>query len=155
VTTPRHPGSRVVAKPPNLVRIIQQIRREIDRIAQAARPETLTFVDSVASRGTPATAATLTDTHVTRVYRSGDHVFVDVLASCGASSVMAFALAVPTLGLVGSTVTTAAGGDQVMRVLLTMPDTWVRGAAQQVYLRSQRVSGADATTARVVRAWQR
>lgn len=151
MSVPRHPGSRVVPHPPDLVRIVQQLRAEIRRVRP--RPETLTFV--AVTGGVPATAASLTATHLTQVYRSGEAVFADVLASAGAGSVVEVALAIPALSAVGPAVATPAGGDHVLRVTLDAPSGWAAGAPAMVQVQARRASGGDSTTVRVLRAWQR
>lgn len=156
MTTPRHPGSRFVDHEPHLIRDIRAILAAIQQNRDRTRPETLTFAPSDPARGEPCVSATMVNTHETKVYRSGNTLYADVACGTGAGSVMAVQLSVPALSLVGSAATTPSGGtEQVVRVSLTLPDTWASGAAYLTYVQAQRVSGTDATTVRVLRAWQR
>jgi hypothetical protein len=151
-TVPRHPGSRTVAHPPHLIRVIHALRDEVRRARDITRPETLVFTPVA---GFAATSATMADVVMTRVYRSGENLHADLRANTGAASVMSFQLTVPALAVTGAAVTTAAGGIQTVRASLAMPDAWERGGAYEVFLQAQRVSGTDATTVAVMRAWQR
>jgi hypothetical protein len=156
VTIPKHPGSRLVDHPPNVGRIIRRIEAEIARVANKTRLETLTFVPAVPSRGEPATAAALADVLETLVYRSGTKLLADVACGTGAGSVMEARLSVPSLALTGPTVATASGGtERIIRIELTLPTAWESGAAHLTYVQARRVSGSDATTVRILRAWQR
>lgn len=154
--TPRHPGSRLVDKPPNLVRSLKEFEQRLSRLASLTRPETLTFVPAVAARGEPAAAAAMTSVLQTLVYRSGSKLLADVACGTGAGSVVSVQLTVPDLAVTGTAATTPSGGtERVARVALDLPTAWESGAAHMVYLQAMRVSGADSTTVRMLRAWQR
>lgn len=151
----RHPGSRLVDHAPDLIRAVQRIRADLARLAGQGRLETLTFTTSGTSTGVAATSGTLANTHVTMVYRSGKTLYADLAAGTGAASVVGAALAVPDFSLVSAEVDTAAGGtEQDFRVSLDFPDGWGFGDPHLVFIQARRVSGADATTMRVLRAWQ-
>jgi hypothetical protein len=156
MTTPRHPGSRLVSHPPNLIRDIRKIIADIQAARDRTRPETLTFVPSVPSRGEPCTSATMVNVLETYVYRSGNTLYADVACGTGTGSVMSVQFSVPALSLTGAAATTPSGGtEQIVRISLTLPDAWASGAAYLTYVQGQRVSGSDSTTVRVLRAWQR
>lgn len=156
MTQPHHPGSRMVEHPPSLVRVISRIRKDVAHARDRTRPETLTFAPADPARGEPCISATLVNTHETLVYRSGNMLYADVACGTGAGSVMEVRFNAPDLPVTGSAVTTAAGGTKrVVRISLTLPDAWDSGAAYLTYVQARRVSGADATTVRVLRAWQR
>jgi hypothetical protein len=151
----RHRGSRLVTRTPDLVRALVGMRDDIQATRRPRREE-MGFAPADWTRGEPATSAVMANVHVTLVYRSGHAVFVDLLAGTGTSSVLAAQLVQPDLGLTGSAATTTpAGGERQLRLQLDMPATWQVGEARLVYVQAQRVSGADATTLRVLRAWQR
>lgn len=153
---PRHAGSRVVDKPPNILRTIRLIEKKLARLASVTRPEVLVAVPASPSRWEPAAAASMTNVLRWYVYRSGSKILADVGCGTGAGSVMRAQLAVPALGLTGDAVTTASGGtERIVRLSLTMPEAWASGAVYPVYVQAMRVSGTDATTLAVLRGWQR
>lgn len=152
----RHSGSRVITREPNLVRVISTIRDNVAAQASRVRREDILFTESDPDLGVPATFAVLTNTHVTKVSRSGHTLFVDAAAGTGAASVVEARISVPDLSLTGAPVTSPAGGvDRDMRLTMAMPDAWEMGAAYRVYVQARRVSGIDPTTMRILRAWQR
>lgn len=156
MTNPRHPGSRVVDHQPNILRVIRAIQEELRKIRDKTRPEVLTFVDADPSRGVPCVSGAMVSTHETKVYRSGDSLYADVACGTGAASSMEVQLAVPDLGVTGTPVASGTGGtEQIVRVALAMPTSWDSGAAYLTYVQARRATGADATTVRVLRAWQR
>jgi hypothetical protein len=153
---PRHPGSRQVPKPPNLVRSFKELEARLAKLAALTRPETLTAVPASPTRWEPATAATMTNVLRMRVYRSGSKILADVGCGTGAGSVMSVQLTCPDLGVSGAAATTASGGtERIVRVTLDLPTSWESGAVHAVYVQAMRVSGADSTTCQVLRAWQR
>jgi hypothetical protein len=152
----RHLGSRVVSRAPNLIRTVTAIRDTAAANTTRIKREDVTFAPADWTRGEPATSATMASTHVTRVYRSGHSLYVDVAAGLGDASIVSAQLAVPDLGVIGPAVTSGEGGvEQDLRLQLSMPTPWEIGAVYRVYVQAMRVSGADATTLRVLRAWQR
>ncbi|MEV8634283.1 hypothetical protein AB0395_21770 [Streptosporangium sp. NPDC051023] len=152
----RHVGSRVVATAPDAVRTITGIRAEVSRQATRVRRESLTFAPADPSRGEPCTAAVMVSVLVAMIYRSGHNLYADVAMGTGAASVMQAQLAVPGLGLTGDVVDTAAGGsERDIRLRLELTDAWPMGEAHRVYVQARRLSGADATTVRLLGAWQR
>lgn len=156
MTTPRHRGSRLVDKTPNLIREIQSLRRQVETTRDKTRPETLTFVPSAATAWPACTSATMVSMVKTLVYRSGRIVYAVVGCGTGAGSVMEVQLTCPDLGVTGPAVQTASGGtERDVQVQLVMPTAWVSGDAHMVIVQGRRVSGADATTLQVLRAWQR
>lgn len=153
---PRHQGSRTVSREPNLVRYLTGVRDDVSANLARIKREDFTFAPADWTRGEPATSATMAHTHVTRVHRSGHVLYVDVAAGLGVDSVLSAQLTVPDLALVGVAVTSGAGGtEQDLRLQLVMPTGWEMGAVYRVYIQAMRVSGADSTTLRVLRAWQR
>lgn len=160
MTTPqrppsRHPGSRVVSRIPNLVRTLTGMRDNQETTVSRIRREEISFAPADPARGEPATSPDMTSTHITRVYRSGHSLYVDALAWLGIDSVLQLQLTVPELGLVSPPITSGTGGEQDLRLQLTIPSTWQMGEARRLHLQAMRVSGADPTTVRVLRAWQR
>lgn len=153
---PRHPGSRVVGHAPNVVRDLRRLQDTMRALRDRTRPEQVRFIDADLTRRTPCTAAAMTNVLEAYVYRSGDTLYADLAAGTGAGSVVEAQLTVPDLALTGAAVQTAAGGtERIIRVRLAMPAGWDSGAAHLVYVQGRRVSGADATTLAVLRAWQR
>ncbi|MFF4777511.1 hypothetical protein ACFY05_32110 [Microtetraspora fusca] len=152
----RHAGSRLVTKGPNLVRAVSAIRGAVATNGAKIRRQDLSFTVAAPASGVPCTSGSFVQTHVTMVYRSGHNLYADLGLGTGAASVMEARLTVPDLGLTGAAVTTAAGGaDQDARVMIALPDAWAIGSAHRVYVEARRVSGSDATTVRVLAAWQR
>lgn len=155
MATPNHPGSRVVAHRPDLTRIIRTIQAEVGRIARAASPETLQFAPAPLARGEPCTAASFADVLVTYAYRSGSKIYADLAAGTLTASAVEARFSVPDLGLVGDATASPTGGDtRIIRISLAIPDTWASGAAYRLYIQGRRTVGAEATTLRVLRAWQ-
>lgn len=153
---PRHPGSRMVAKPPDLVRSIVGIRDQATAAETRIRRQDLAPAPADPAAGVAATSATFVRTHVVKMYRVGHNVFADLAMGTGSGSVMEARLSVPDFGLTGTAVATAAGGTDVdLRVTLTLPDAWPNGEGHRVYVEARRVSGSDATTVRVLALWQR
>jgi len=152
----RHRGNRLVTRTPNLVRSLVGMRDDIQNSSRRIRREDITVAPADWTRGEPATSATMADVHVTLVYRSGHALYFDLYAGTGAGSVLEAQLSVPDLSVTSAAVmTTPAGGERLLRLQLDMPATWQVGDAHLVYVQARRVSGADATTLRVLRAWQR
>ncbi|GIH95449.1 hypothetical protein ACFFMN_23065 [Planobispora siamensis] len=152
----RHPGSRVVTTTPDVVRAVTDIRQQVGAQAARVRREDVTFTSADPARGEPCTAAAMTNTLVTTVYRSGHTLYVDLAMGTGAASVMEARITVPDLSITGAAIDTPAGGvERDIRVQLSLPDAWPMGEAHRVYIQARRVSGGDATTVRVLRAWQR
>lgn len=152
----RHPGSRTVSRAPNLVRAVTAIRQGLGTKVARIRPEVMTFTTADWTLGYPATSSTMADVATTRVYRSGHALYADIAVGLGEASVVAAQFSVPDLGVVGPAVTSGTGGIfQDLRIQLAIPDTWQMGADYRVYIQACRVSGSDATTLRVLRAWQR
>lgn len=152
----RHPGSRLVPHPPDLVRTIKAMRRDISRAANAQQTETIVAISATPSRWEPATSATMANVQQMNIYRSGSHLFADVACGTGAGSVLRVQLTCPDLSLTGTAVTTASGGTQrIIRVQLDFPDVWTVGTVHLVNVQAMRVSGTDSTTMAVIRAWQR
>ncbi len=152
----RHLGSRLVNRPPSLIRSVAAIRDNVGTNSSRIRREEITFAPADVTRGEPAISATMASTHVTKVYRSGHTLFVDLAMWLGAGSVMSAQLTVPDLGISGNiATTTGGGGEQDLRVSLDLPSGWELGDIHRVYVQAMRVSGADATTVRVLRSWQR
>lgn len=151
----RHRGSRLVTRTPDLVRTLVGMRDDIQS-ARRVRREDITVAPADWTRGEPATSATMANVHVTLVYRSGHALYFDLYAGTGAGSVLEAQLSVPDLSVTSAAVmTTPAGGERLLRLQLGLPATWQVGDAHLVYVQARRVSGADATTLRVLRAWQR
>lgn len=156
MAVPHHPGSRVVAHPPSLLRTLRRMQAELQRKTAPLSHEPLMAVAASPSRWEPATSSTLTNVQRLQVYRAGSRVLADVACGTGSGSVLQVQLAVPALGVTGDAVTTASGGtERIVRVAVDMPPAWESGAAHTVYLRARRVSGGDSTTVTMVRAWQR
>lgn len=156
MTTPKHSGSRLVDQRPNVLRVIRRIEASLAKLINQTRPETLTFIPADPTRWEPCVSATMVNVLATRVYRSGDRLYADVVCGTGAGSAMEVQLSVPALAVTGTSVTTASGGTtQEARVTLTLPASWDSGASYLVYVQARRVSGADATTVRAYRTWQR
>lgn len=152
----RHRGARTVSREPNGVRAIVAIRDDLGAQMARIRREDITFAPADWTRGEPAISATMANVLVTRLYRSGHVLYVDVAAGLGTESVLSAQLAVPDLSLTGVAVTSGAGGpEQDLRLQLAIPATWPMGESHRVYVQAMRVSGADATTLRLLRAWQR
>lgn len=151
----RHPGSRTVIREPNIVRTIAAQRDAVAKLAARIRREDMSFAPADPALGEPATSATMASTHVTLVHRSGHNLYCDVAAWMGVSSVLAARLYVADLDVAGPPVTSGEGGEQDLRLQVSMPDSWLVGDAHRLYVQARRVSGADATTLRVLRAWQR
>lgn len=152
----RHRGARTVIRKPNLVRAVTVIRDNISAQAARIRPEIMTFTSADPALGYPADAAAMANVATTRVYRSGRALYADIAVGTGDASVVAAQLAVPDLGATGPAVTSDEGGTfQDLRLQMEIPDTWEMGIDYRVYVQAMRVSGADATTLRVLRAWQR
>jgi hypothetical protein len=146
----------VVTRTPNLIRTLATIRDNVDTNATRVRREDITFAPADWTRGEPAVAATMTNVLVTSVHRSGHILYADIAAGLGDASSLSAQLTVPNLGLTGPAVTSGEGGiEQDLRLKLAISDIWEMGAAQRVYVQAMRVSGADATTLRLLRAWQR
>lgn len=152
----RHPGSRTVSRVPNAVRSLIAMRNNVDGTLTRVRREDVTFAPADWTRGEPATSATMASVFVTRLYRSGHNLYIDVAAGLGVESVLSAQISVPDLSLTSPPITSGAGGnEQDLRLQLALPTTWEMGAVYRVYVQAMRVSGADATTLRVLRAWQR
>lgn len=152
----RHRGSRLVTRAPDLVRSLVGMRDDIQSSARRVRREEMSVAPADWTRGEPAVSATMANVHVTLVYRSGHALFFDLYAGTGAGSVLEAQLSVPDLSVTSASATsTPAGGERLLRLQLDMPATWQVGEALLVYVQARRVSGADATTLRVLRAWQR
>lgn len=152
----RHPGSRVVSRVPNLIRSLSGMRDNVDGTIARIRREDITFAPADWTRGEPAAAAAMTNVLYTLVYRSGHNLYADVSAGTGTDSVVSAQIYVPDLDLIGAPVTSGAGGtEQNLRLQLALPSNWGMGAVHPVYIQAMRVSGADATTLRLLRAWQR
>jgi hypothetical protein len=146
----------MVDHPPNVVRIIKKLQADLRNLRNLTRPETLTFTEAAPSLGVACVSGTMVNTHETNVYRSGDRVWADVALGTGAGSVMEAQFSVPALSLTGAAVASASGGtEQVVRITLDLPDSWDSGSPYLMYVQARRVSGADSTTVRVLRAWQR
>lgn len=147
-----HPGSRTVPHPPHIARVIRGLQRQVKdatmRPVQSLMPVPVT-------PPTACTAAAMTSIIKMWTYRSGGAVYVDLDVAAGASSVVSAQLTCPDLAVTGAAVTTAAGGEQVIRLQLGFPDSWPPGDQHFLYVQARRVSGADATTCQVARAWQR
>lgn len=156
MTTPRFPGSRLVDHPPHLMRNLLAMRADQRGQRDLTRTDILVFTASDFTRGVPCTSATMINTHETLVYRCGVILYADVACGTSAASAMEAQLAVPDLGVTGDPVASASGGtEQVVRLTLTLPDAWDMGDAHLVFVQARRTSGSDATTMRVLRAWQR
>lgn len=156
MTSPRHPGSRLVDLPPNIAREIWKIKAAIRALKDRTRPEMLVFVSADVAKAEAFTSASMVNTLMTYMYRSGDTVYADVLVTTGAASVVETQLWVSSLSLAGTPVTSAAGGtERILRLTLQLPPAWEMGEARRIYVQARRVSGADATAIRVLRAWQR
>lgn len=151
----RHRGSRTVAKPPDLIRSIAAVRGDVETSKSRLRRQDMAF--SAVNSGVPCTTVDFTPTHDVLAYRFGHALYLDAAFATGTGSVVEARLNVPALGAIGDVVTSPAGGtEQVMRVtLLDLPDTWLMGDPQRVYLEARRASGTDTTTVRVLAAWQR
>lgn len=152
----RHQGSRLVSRSPDLIRALTTLRNGNEASAARIKREEVTFAPADWTRGEPAVSATMASTHVTRVYRSGHNLYIDVAAGLGTASVVSAQIYVPELDLTGVTVTSGAGGDeQDLRLQLSLPANWEPGTSHRVYVQAMRVSGSDSTTMRVLRSWQR
>ncbi len=152
----RHAGSRLVAKSPDLIRAVAGIRANGAAAQSRVRREDVAFTEASAAAGVACTSASFIQTHVTMVYRTGHSLFADIAAGTGAGSVLEIRLTVPDLSLTGAAVASATGGTDVdVRVELALPDAWTPGDPHRVFVEGRRLSGADATTIRVLRAWQR
>jgi len=152
---PRRYGARTVITQPNLIRAINGLRTKIDSGLRIRREE-IAMVTADPAKGEPCQTPTMTSVFVSRVYRSGHAIYADVAAYTGAGSVVAARISVPELGLDGPTaISDEGGGEQDLRLRLTLPDTWGMGESRRVVVQACRLSGSDPTTLRVLRAWQR
>jgi hypothetical protein len=146
----------VVSRTPNLIRSLTSMRDNVEANISRIRREDFTFAPSDWTRGEPAISATMANVFVTRVHRSGHALYMDIAAGLGNESVLSAQVTVPDLALIGPAVTSGAGGtEQDLRLQLALPSTWEMGAVHRVYIQAMRVSGVDATTLRILRAWQR
>jgi hypothetical protein len=145
-------GSRTVPHPPHIARVIRGLQRQVRdatmRVVQSLLPVPLT-------PGTACTAAAMASVLKMWTYRTGASVFVDLDVAAGAGSVVSAQLACPDLGVTGAAAATAAGGEQVVRLRFDYPASWNPGDRHWIYVQAFRVSGTDATTCQVARAWQR
>lgn len=152
----RHQGSRLVNRTSNIIRSVSTMRDGVQANVSRIRREDIMFAPSDPARGEPCTAATMTSTHVTRIYRSGHVLLVDVALWLGVDSMMSAQISVPDLGAASPVASSVeGGGEQDVRLTLDLPPEWQLGDDYRVYVQAMRVSGADATTVRVLRAWQR
>lgn len=149
-----HEGARTAAHPPHLVRTIRALARQVDDNRWQRPPQSLAAVPA-SGGGQPCTAATMTATWRMWAYRAGASAYCDVLIEAGAGSVVAAQLAAPGFAVTGAQVTSAAGGEQVLRLQLDYPDSWAPGVAGWIEVQACTLSGGDATTIAVARAWQR
>lgn len=150
----RHPGSRLTTKGPDFVRAVADVRSRSVTDRTKIRREEISF--SAVSSGVPCTSALMIDTHDTKMARTGYALFVDLVAVTGPASVVEARISVPSLAIFGSSVATLSGGtEREILVRLNMPDSWDIGSVYRVYVQARRLTGADATTIRVLRAWQR
>lgn len=150
----RHAGSRLITRGADLVRAVADMRSKAATDRTKIRREEISF--SAVSSGVPCTSATMTDTHDTRMTRTGYALFINLVVATGTSSVVEARISVPSLAIFGSVVTTPpGGGEREIQATLNMPDAWDIGSAYRVYVQARRIGGGDATTVRVLRAWQR
>jgi hypothetical protein len=149
-----HEGARTVPHPPSLIRSLRGLARQVNDSRWQRTPQSLTPVPATGG-GQPCTATVMTATWRMWAYRAGAAVYCDVIAQAGASSVIAAQLTAPEWAVTGDPVTSAAGGEQVLRLELDYPDAWPPGTPGWVQVLAYRVSGADAATILVARAWQR
>lgn len=149
-----HEGARTTPHPPNLIRSLRALGRQVDDNRWQRSPQSLAAIPA-AGGGQPCTATVMTSVWRMWAYRAGASVFCDVVAEALTASVVAAQLTAPDWAVTGAQVTSAAGGEQVLRLQLDYPDAWPPGTPGWVVVQAYRVSGADATTILVARAWQR
>jgi hypothetical protein len=149
-----HEGARTVTHPPNLARTFRGLARQVNDARWQRPPQALEAIPA-SGGGQPCTGAAMAATWRMWAYRYGAAAYCDVVIEAGAGSVVAAQLAAPGFAVTGTAVTSAAGGEQVLRLQLAYPDSWAPGAADWIQVQACRVSCADATTIAVARAWQR
>lgn len=152
---PRHTGPRGQASPPNVVRSVKRIQRQVGDLTDIKKPQELHAVDADVTTGKPCTAAAFANLQRFWVYRNGANVYCDVAVGCGTSSVVQARLTCTDFTLTGDAAVSAAGGEHVLRLELAMPDAWQSGDSHYVTVQGFRSSGTDATTLQVIRGWQR
>lgn len=150
----RHAGSRTVPHPPHIARVIRGLQRQV-RDSNARPWQSLRPVPASVTAGQPCTGGAMASVYKMWTYRVGASIYVDADMGCGAGSVLAAQLYCSDLAVTGTTVQTAAGGEQVIRLELDFPVSWNPGDQHWVYVQAYRVSGTDATTMQIARAWQR
>lgn len=155
MTVPRHPGSRVVPHPPNLLRVIRKIQADVAALRNWTRPETLTFTDAV---GLAFSGSTFQQMFLTRVYRSGHQLTVLLTAATGTDCSVEARLSVPDLsgGIYSPAVASPVGGQlQDIKLRLDLPDAWAYGDSYRVFVEARQTAGASTPTLSVMRAVQR
>jgi hypothetical protein len=145
-------GSRTVPHPPHIARVIRGLQRQVK---DATKRQVQSILPVPVTAGTPCVAAAMASVLKMWVYRSGASVYVDLDVNCLTASVVSAQLTCTDLAVTGAAVNTAAGGEQVIRLTLLMPQSWNPGDVHYVYIQAYRVSGTDATTCQVARSWQR
>lgn len=153
--SPRHAGSRQAPSPPHVARAFKALQRQVDDIGWQKNARDLHAVSADITDGIAVTGGGFADRLRMWTYRDGAAVYADCAAGCGAGSVVQVRLACPDLSITGSAAVSDAGGEQVLRVSLDLPDAWVPGDAHYVTVQAFRSSGSDATTIQVIRGWQR
>jgi hypothetical protein len=151
----RHAGSRNMPHPPNLVRSLKALQRSVADLTWLVKSSPLQPVLASVAAGQPCTAGSMTAVYRMWTYRDGAAVYADVAVGCGSASVVQVRLACPDLSVTGTTAVSGAGGEQVLRVQLDLPDEWTPGDTHFVTVQAFRSSGSDATTMQVVRGWQK
>lgn len=151
----RHPGSRNMPHPPHIVRAFKGLERAVSDIARIIRPSELLPVLASVTGGQPCTATSMTSVYRMWTYRNGAAVYADVAVGCGSSSVVQVQLTCPDYAIAGTPAVSAAGGEQVLRVELDLPDEWEPGDTHYVMVQAYRSAGTDSTTIQVARGWQR
>lgn len=149
-----HEGVRTAPHPPHLARVLRGLARQVDDNRWQRPPQSLAVIPA-SGGGQPCTGATMTATWRMWTYRAGASAYCDVVVEAGTGSVVAAQLTAPSFAFTGSQVNSAAGGEQVLRLELDYPDAWPPGTAAWIQVQACTVSGTDATTILVARAWQR
>lgn len=150
----RHAGSRLITRGPDFVRAVADVRSRLVTNLTKIRREEISF--SAVNSGVPCTSGIMINTHDTRMARTGYSLFADLVAVTGAASVVEAQITIPALSISSPPVATPSGGtERELQVTLEMPDAWDIGLTYRVYVQARRVSGGDATTLRLLRAWQR
>lgn len=157
MAVPSSPGGRTTDRPPNMIQVITDLRRRVNRLENRTPPETVHFVPADTTRWEPIASVGFVDIVESHVVRRGKTLYVDMLVYTPFGTGVEARIVSGFDGIEGPVVTIPAGDDLEHPLTLTydMPEEWPLGVGYRMSVAARRSAGTTTPRLAVIRSHQR